>query len=463
MTESQDELQPQTGVEMAALPESEHSAPDAVEIAASEADPATAVLAEATVAPAPRKGKRLSVKLVQIGEESCFVDYGGRSEGAIATAELKDKEGTLRHKLGDTLTVVVKSTGDPIVFTLGRKGTPENLRRLQEAFEAGIPVEGLVKATNKGGFEVSISGARAFCPFSQIDRGYCNEPEKFVGQKLPFAITTFERGGRNVVVSHRRILELEASSSAAQTREKLEVGQVLEGVIRRLQPYGAFVDIGGLDGLVHVSQIRHGHVKDPKDVLSVGDKVMVKVLKIDAAGTEKERISLSMKELQENPWTNIESKLPIGGMVQGKVVRLTDFGAFVELLPGIDGLVHISQIAPRRIAHPSEELTVGQEVEARVISIDATTQKIALSLRPEGSAPAPHEAMPERDRDFESSRGDGRERGDRRRGRRQQRDDMDFPSEYRSAPKDKSKTPDVSNMDFDDAIELLRRKFQGRA
>lgn len=461
MTESHDELRPLDGVEMAASPESEHSAPAAVEIETTETAETVAALASAAVAEPPRKGKRLAVKLVQIGEESCFVDYGGRSEGSLATSELKDKEGKLRHQLGDTLTVVVKSTGDPIVFTLGRKSTPENLKRLQEAFEAGAPVEGLVKATNKGGFEITIAGARAFCPFSQIERGYCNEPEKFVGQRLPFAITTFERGGRNVVVSHRKVLEQEASSSAAETRQSLEVGQVLEGVVRRLQPYGAFIDIGGLDGLVHVSQIRHGHVKDPREVLKVGEKVMVKVLRIDAPGTEKERISLSMKELQENPWSSIETRLPIGSSVQGKVVRLAEFGAFVELFPGIDGLVHISQIAAHRIGHPSEELTIGQDVDARVLSVDVQAQKISLSLRPEGVAVAPTEPVPY-GRNFEEGRGEGRDRGDRNRGRRNRREQDEFPSEYRSTPKEKIKTPDVSGMDFDDAIELLRQKFQGR-
>lgn len=496
MTESNDELRPEEGVETAAAPESAEPAPETVEIeatpetaepettsvessdtevVASDSDGPSEVSAEdaatevdatadgaemkkalenSNVEQAPRKGKRVQVKLIQIGDDNCFVDYGGRSEGAIATTELKDKEGKLRHQLGDSFSAVVKSTGDPLVFTLGRKGTPANVKKLQEAFEAGVPVEGTVKSTNKGGFEVNIGGARAFCPFSQIERGYCKEPEQYVGKKLPFAITTFERGGRNVVVSHRKILEQEASASADETRKNLEVGQVMEGIVRRLQPYGAFIDIGGLDGLVHVSQIQHGHVRDPKDVLSIGESVKVKILKIDGAGTDKERISLSIKDLQDDPWAEIEAKLPAGGIAKGKVVRITDFGAFVELLPGIDGLIHISQIATHRVGHPSEELTVGQEVEARVLSVDAQTQKISLSLKPEGSdPPARHEggSRPSRDRN------------DRPRGKKGRRGENDFPSEYRSAPTEKANSVDVSGMEFDDALEVLRRKFQGGA
>jgi len=481
MTESNDELRPVDGEETAAAPESATPAPETVEIetspeptesvtvasaeaevsasdpAADETPPDAEVqqALEATeVGQTPRKGKRVQVKLVQIGDENCFVDYGGRSEGAIATSELKDKEGNLKHQLGETFSAVVKSTGDPLVFTMGRKGTPANVKKLQEAFESGIPIEGVIKSTNKGGFEVNVGGARAFCPFSQIERGYCKEPEQYVGKKLPFAITTFERGGRNVVVSHRKILEQEASASADETRKNLEVGQVLDGIVRRIQPYGAFVDIGGLDGLVHVSQIRHGHVRDPKEVLSVGESVKVKVLKIDGAGTDKERISLSIKELQEDPWADIQSRLPAGGTAKGKVVRITDFGAFVELLPGVDGLVHISQIATHRVGHPSEELSVGQEVEARVLSVDVDSQKISLSLRPEGSDPMPREDGGSRA---------PRDHGDRPRGRKSRRDEDNFPSEYRSAPQEKHKSVDVSGMEFDDALELLRRKFQGGA
>jgi len=388
----------------------------------------------------PKKGQRISVKLVQVGENTCFVDYGGRSEGAIATTELKNDDGELRFKEGESFQAVVKSSGESVVFTLGRKSAPPGLKKIQEALDAKIPLQGTVKATNKGGFEVRLNGLRAFCPMSQIERGFCSDPDQYVGKKLPFLVLSVERNGRNIVVSHRQLLEQEAASAAETTRETLAEGAEFEGVVRRLQPYGAFVDIGGLDGLVHVSQISHQHVRNPSDVLKVGEKVRVKVLKIDAPGTKDERISLSMKALEDDPWSDIATRLPVGTKVSGKVVRLANFGAFVELMPGVDGLVHISQIASERIDHPQDVLQVGQEVEAQVLDVDAEKQRVSLSLR--------DDPQPQRERSRE-----GRPR------RRQAADDG--PREYTSAPEETS-TPDVdvSDLEYSDAVKLLKQKFE---
>jgi len=406
------------------------------------ADAATMAEAAAAVPdepPAPKKGQRFKAKIVSIRDDDTFLDFGGRAEGSIATAELKDEEGQVAFQVGDELHATVKESGDTVVFTLGKKGNAVSLKKIEDAHQAGVPLEGTVKSTNKGGFEVNLAGARAFCPFSQIDLGYCEKPEEFVGKKLPFLVTTFERGGRNVVVSHRRILEAEAAEVAKETRQRLSVGETFEGTVRRLQPYGAFVDIGGLDGLVHVSQIRHGHVKDPKDVLSVGEKVQVKVIKLEGLGTDRERVSLSIKDATPGPWDSIEQELPVGGTTRGKVVRLTDFGAFVELQPGLDGLVHISQISDARIDHPGDVLTVGQEVEAKVLSVEKDSQRISLSLRMDAE---PTERRPSR-----APR------------RREESEPLMASS---STPEPEAPRPDVSSMDYDDAVELLKQKFQGR-
>ncbi len=417
----------------------EEAGADAKEVSASDAAVAANLTAPSTTE--LKKGQRLDVKLVQIGETDCFVDYGGRSEGMISTLELKadPKAEELQFKEGDKFQVVVKSASDPVVFTLGRRPMSPGLIEIKKAFESKLPVQGTVKATNKGGFEISLAGGRAFCPFSQIELGYCDKPEQYVGQKLPFRVMTFERNGKNIVLSRRPLLEADAKEAAVATRERLAVGEVFPGVVRRLQPYGAFIDIGGIDGLVHVSEIRHGHVGDPKDVLKVGESVQVKVLKIDGLGSNKERVSLSMKGLEPDPWTTIETELAAGTVVKGKVVRLTEFGAFIELQPGVDGLVHISELAEGRVETPQDVVSVGQEVDARVLAVDAKSQRISLSLRAEGSSPAPRRPRSDRRPEREST-------------------PMNYRSESESEVK---KGPDVSGMDYDDALELLRKKFKG--
>lgn len=414
---------------------------------------AAATMAEAAkddrVQSLPKPGKRLDVRLVQIGDQDSFVDWGGPSEGTIATAELKNAKGELRVKEGDTFPAIVRKSEETLVFTVGRSkgGDLLRMRELQTAHEAEIPVEGKIKSTNKGGFEVDLRGVRAFCPFSQIDTVYCDRPEDHVGQRYSFHIISFERGGRNIVLSRRRILEEQAKVIGAKTRETLEVGQVIEGKVRRLQPYGAFVDIGGIDGLVHVSQISHGHVNDPRSVLKVGQTVEVKVTGIEGLGSSKERISLSIKDLQEDPWDGAIEKWPVASTVEGKVVRLTEFGAFVELAPGVDGLVHVSEISSERIGHPSEVLQPGQDVQARVLSIDPENRRISLTLRPEGESP----------RERGGHREDVREyRPHERRGPRR---DEPAVTHYVSSTEETEDDVDVSGMEFDDALELLKQKF----
>ena len=371
------------------------------------------------------------------------LDWGGPSEGTIAAAELKDEKGELRVKEGESFTVIVREIADTVVFTVGRGkgGDLLRMRELESAHEGKIPVPGKIRSTNKGGFEVDLGGVRAFCPFSQIDTIYCENPETHVGKHYPFEIVTFERGGRNIVVSRRGLLAADQKEKGAATRESLEVGAVITGTVRRIQPYGAFIDIGGIDGLVHVSEISRAHIRSPKDILKVGQEVEVKVVGLDALGTKKERVSLSMKALAADPWDGATERWKVGTTTQGKVVRLTDFGAFVELAPGIDGLVHVSQISSERIGHPNEVLKPNQEIEVRILELDSESHRISLTMRPEGEEQA--------------SRGGGGGRGPRR--PYQERAPMEYSS---SVDQPTEKKVDVSSMDYDDALAELKKKFE---
>ena len=389
-----------------------------------------------------KKGQKVEVKLVQAGEKDAFLDWGGPAEGTIATAELKNEAGELRVEAGQTFTALVRELGDTVVFTVGRGkgGDLLRMRELESAHEAKLPVAGKIRSTNKGGFEVDLNGVRAFCPFSQIDTIYCDTPEDHVGRQYDFEIITFERGGRNIVVSRRGLLEASQKGEADETRKSIEIGQVRTGKVRRIQPYGAFVDVGGLDGLVHVSEISRAHIRNPKDVLKVGQEIEVKVVGLDGLGTKKERVSLSMKALAPDPWDGAAENWKQGSTVKGKVVRLTDFGAFVELAPGVDGLVHVSQISAERIGHASEVLSPGQEVEVRVLEIDAESHRISLTMRPEGEeAPAPR-----------GGGSGGPRRAPRDRG----------PMEYTSKAEEPTEDVDVSGMEYGDALEALRNKFK---
>jgi small subunit ribosomal protein S1 len=258
---------------------------------------------------------------------------------------------------------------------------------LQRAYEEQSPVEGHITGTTKGGLEVEMAGTRAFCPASQIELGYVEDLQSFVGQRLAFRITKYEMGRRaNLVVSRRVLLEEEQRSLAAQTRARLEVGAVMNGRVSSLQDYGAFVDLGGIEGLLHVSELAYGRIEHPKELLSVGQEVQVSVLGIEQTGNPRhpEKISLSIRALEKDPWSEVEINFPVGKLTTGRVSRLQPFGAFIELAPGIDGLAHISElVADRRISHPQEVLRVGDRVQVKVLSIDLEKHRIGLSLKVE--------------------------------------------------------------------------------
>src|SRR5689334_17867937 len=326
-------------------------------------------------------GDKVKGKIVSITDDTAFVDFGGRAEGALPLGPLKDADGNLKAKVGDPIDATIASLDGQITLQLAVRRQDAGLAVLIKAKDEGTPVEGKVKGTNSGGFEVILGGIRGFCPFSQMDLGPVGDGQQFIGQVLHFKVLDVSEKGRRVVLSRKALLKNERAHQADEVRGKLEPGQVMEGTVTRLLPFGAFVDVGGVQGLVHVSEISHKRVGDPSEALTVGQKVKVKVLKLEHLGEgKKERISLSIKAAEADPWTDIDTRIKDGDVIKGPVLRVMDFGAFVEILPGIDGLVHVSQLARRRVAHPRDVVAVGQEVEAKVTRVDKDAKRISLSM-----------------------------------------------------------------------------------
>jgi len=346
----------------------------------------------------PGIGDKVRGQIVGFGEDVAFVDLGAKSEGMISLDELRDEEGRLTVAVGEAVEGVVaatdRDTGSLILRVRpGRSGAGGEAAwaELRQAFEARIPVEGRVSGVNKGGFDVEVSGVRAFCPVSQIDLAYVENPADWVGRRLTFRITRFSEGrGRrpDVVLSRRELLAEEAAARAAEALARLAVGQVVKGTVTSLTGYGAFVDLGGIEGLLHVSEISHSRIADPAEVLAVGQPVEVEVLKIEPAKERggHDRISLSLRSLEPDPWRHAAERYPEGMVLPGKVVRLEPYGAFVEIAPGLDGLVHVSELATdRRVDHPRQVVEVGQEVTVRVLAVDPEKHRISLTMSEPGS------------------------------------------------------------------------------
>ncbi len=335
----------------------------------------------------PRTGDRVSGIVVSIQSDNIYVDLGSKTEGIVEREELTDDEGKLTVKVGDSIEIVVSGKDESSgTLMLGSQHARRmhGIEGLQQAYDDQTPVEGHVTGTIKGGLEVAMSSVRAFCPASQIDINYVEDLETFVGERLAFRITKIE-GGRhpNLVVSRRALLEEEQQALATETRAHLEVGAVMSGRVSSLKEFGAFIDLGGVEGMVHISELAFGRVEHPQDILSVGQEVEVSVLKIEKTDNPRhpERIALSIRALARDPWRDVLTDYPVGAQVQGTVSRVQPFGAFIELASGVDGLVHISELgAGRRISHPQEVVSVGDRVQARVLSVDMEKHRIGLSL-----------------------------------------------------------------------------------
>ena len=341
----------------------------------------------------PRVGEKVSATIFQLGAETAFATLPSKHEAMIELDELKDEEGILRFGVGDVLEAYVIEAGAKGIYL--SKSLPKGMATLEmlaEARVSGIPVEGLVLSVNKGGLEVAVGDIRAFCPVSQIDVRFVENPERLVGERHLFKV--IEVRGKKVVLSRRAVLEEELKARAAETRKSLAEGKVVKGKVTHLRDFGAFVDLGGIEGMIPVSEISHVRVARPSDVLKAGDEVEVEVLRMEPGNPnspdkakQKERITLSMRARQEDPWKLAAAELKEGDRLQGKVVRLQPFGAFVELRPGVDGLVHISALSDRRIAHPKDVVKVGQEVPVIIEKLDPTEKKIGLRLVREEAEP----------------------------------------------------------------------------
>jgi small subunit ribosomal protein S1 len=335
-----------------------------------------------------KPGEKVEARIVKISPDWIFLDLGGKNEGYLDRKELLNEEGELTVSEGDTIRAYfLSSRQDEKLFTT--KIGPGDAGRiyLEDAWRNGIPVEGVVDKEVKGGFEIRISGTiRGFCPFSQMGLARITNPGDFVGKRLQFIITEYGEKGRNVILSNRVILERERQEKRDEMMKSLNEGQIVKGKVVSLQKFGAFVDIGGMQGLLPMSEIGWGRIENINDALKLGEEVEVAVLKIDH---EKDRISLSLKKLLADPWEEVESAYPEGSVHGGRVVRLTKFGAFVALAPGIDGLLHISRMGGgKRVSHAGEILKDGQDIEVKIEKMDRAAKRISLLL-------AEHDAVKE--------------------------------------------------------------------
>jgi small subunit ribosomal protein S1 len=319
----------------------------------------------------PQQGELLRGTIVSISGEDAYISYGGPSEAVMDTAELEGLD------VGDAIEATVVKTGAEIRVSRKLIKGKASLDQLRQAYESRLPVEGKVTGRNKGGFEVNISGLRAFCPLSQIALGKIENPDAFVNQLIEFRVTELSDDGRRIVVSRAALLKEAAAERAAETRARIVPGAELTGRVKTLTPFGAFVDLGGIDGLLHVSEMSRRRVTDPKDVVQIGQEVSVKVIKIENDG---KRISLSMKDQEPDPWYDVADRYTPGTQFSGRIVRSTDFGYFVEVEPGVDGLVHVSQL-PHGVKPGDEEVNIGTTVQGWVREVDPSKKRLSLSLR----------------------------------------------------------------------------------
>jgi len=353
-----------------------------------ESDDDFASLFEASIqAKRIAKGQTVEGAIVAIGAEVAFVNVGGKGEALIDIAELKDADGVLTVAVGDRIRALVVSTEGGLTLSrrLARGAATE--RQLEDAFHGGLPVEGKIEREVKGGYEVRLGGQRAFCPFSQIDIVRNTEAAQHLGRVYTFRIIEYKEGGRNLIVSRRAILEEEQRASAVEVRRSIAVGAILTGRVASVRDFGAFVDLGaGVQGLLHVSEMGWSRVSDPSQVVTPGQEITVKVLRVD---DETQKIALGLKQLSADPWATVQSAYEVGQVRTGRVVRLTEFGAFVELDPGIEGLAHASTFAPTGHSKGwARSVTVGMAAEFEILSIDLEKKRIGLALIEPGSTRA---------------------------------------------------------------------------
>ncbi|RIK65103.1 MAG: 30S ribosomal protein S1 [Planctomycetota bacterium] len=314
-------------------------------------------------------------RVANIGSQDVLIDFDGKSLGSMPLAEAGKDE---TCQVGDRIEVAVIGQDERLGLMIVSRKKARQLAALR-GMQVGTVLQGVVTGMNKGGLEVDIDGLRGFIPASQVDVHFLKDISSLLGQTVRAEVTKFEPGEQNIVLSRRKVLLHEAEETKARMFAELEVGQLRRGKVKSLAEYGAFVDLGGIDGLLHVTDMSWGRVQKPEDVVGVGDEVEVKIIKIQR---DKHKVSLSLKQAKPNPWTTVSERYNVGDKVSGRVVRMQSFGAFVELEPGIEALLPVSELSwTRRVRHPQEVVKEGDVVEVGIISIDAEKQRISLSLK----------------------------------------------------------------------------------
>src|SRR5690242_10989107 len=342
-----------------------------------------ALFAESLSQEEAREGEILRGTVIAVGKDYAIVDIGYKSEGQVPLEEFRNADGSIGVAPGDVVDVLLESRENDAGMCVLSKEKADRLKVWDEisgACERDELIEGVISARVKGGLSVTIrGGVKAFLPGSQVDLRPVRNLDAFIGKSHRFKVIKFNKKRGNIVLSRRVLLEKERAELKGMTLEKLKEGQIVEGIVKNLTEYGAFIDLGGIDGLLHITDMSWGRITHPSEMFQVGDHVRVKVLKFNV---ETERVSLGLKQISEDPWTHAQEKYPPGTVVRGKVVSLKDYGAFIELEEGIEGLVHVSEMSwTRRVKHPSKVVAVGDTVEAVVLDIDPRQNRISLGMK----------------------------------------------------------------------------------
>jgi small subunit ribosomal protein S1 len=368
---SETEMKPETSVEVKSAPENQDSS-GSMESVMDMYEESFKRFAE---------GEVVTGRIISIDKDHVLVDIGYKSEGQIRINEFRDEDGNIQASLGDTIEVMVEWWDDDEERVLLSKEKAANIKvwdKIKKTYDEEGTIQGVITNRVKGGFSVDI-GVQAFLPGSQADLRPIRNLDDLVGNEFDFKILKYNRKRSNIVLSRRAILEHELASKRAETLASIHEGKEMDGIVKNITEYGVFVDLGGVDGLLHITDISWGRVKHPSEMFAIGDSIKVKILNLDL---ENERVSLGMKQLSEDPWTIASEKYPLGSRVTGRVVSLTDYGAFVELEEGIEGLIHVSEMSwTRKIRHPSKVVSVSEEVDAIVLDIKPESRRISLGMK----------------------------------------------------------------------------------
>ena len=327
------------------------------------------------------EGEVVTGRIISVDKDHVLVDIGYKSEGQIRIHEFRDENGDIKAEIGDEIEVMVEWWDDEeerVVLSKEKAANVKVWEEIKRVYDADETIQGVIQSRVKGGFSVDI-GVQAFLPGSQADLRPIRNLDDLVGKSFEFKVLKYNRKRSNIVLSRRVILEAEREAKRAATLSSIHEGKVVDGTVKNITEYGVFVDLGGVDGLLHITDISWGRVKHPSELFAIGDEITVKILNLDL---EKERVSLGMKQLTEDPWTHAAENYPVGTHVVGRVVSLTDYGAFVELEEGIEGLIHVSEMSwTRKVRHPSKVVSIAEEVQAVVLDIKPDNRRISLGMK----------------------------------------------------------------------------------